>query len=679
MSASTPFSPGDGILSAPYQDEPRRSSKEPPVRTKTSLNITSRIERKLAQYNASTNLIKRWLFEILSVATSAICMGTIIAILASLKDQPLARWPLGLTIITILSKIASAALILPISEAIGQLKWSWFHGKKSKDAFDFEIFDKASRGAWGSVLLLLRTKGKSLAALGALLTVLLLAIDTFFQQITDLPERWALRGQGLIPRVTRYEPDFAKTYRDDFVMSPIAQNNQELKGVLTPYFYDRNGTQYANNDNESQVGLSLYCPTSKCEWKSYQSQGVCSACVDISHLLTYACLPMKLDWILRSTGPTTEARYPNGTACGYFLNVTSTKPVMMSGYRVADEGNRSAHGETLLMRTLPLVTNPSRDSLYDGTINFRNISHSLLNALIVSSADGSIDSVYRKELPVAHECMLSWCVKTLRSSYSAGIYEENVEEVFLNTTKIPYPWSTTYYPEFRITNTDYRGNISLHPPSSSPSDPAYGLSNNTVMDFTLLFDETFPSLITVANATADPLLKIRTSFDDRIIFRTVHFNPWLAPNNVTHHMERIATALTNVVRSDANSNEFIAGQALALETYIRVNWGWLSFSLAMLGLCILFLFATMVKTSRDGKDDLGIWKTSAMPTLIYGLPQEARHNLTTASTLRNGASGGAEKVRIRLLPNQGWRVSGHFSKSPTTLRGGGSPAPPGWV
>jgi hypothetical protein len=42
----------------------------------TSLDITQRIERKLAQYNASQSTLKRWLFEILSVTTSAVCIGT---------------------------------------------------------------------------------------------------------------------------------------------------------------------------------------------------------------------------------------------------------------------------------------------------------------------------------------------------------------------------------------------------------------------------------------------------------------------------------------------------------------------------------------------------------------------------------------------------------------------------
>jgi hypothetical protein len=77
----------------------------------------------------------------------SVTIGAIIALLYYLDNQSLSKWPPGLTLVTILSNIASAALILPISEAIGQLKWTWFHGKKSRDAFDFEIFDKASRGA----------------------------------------------------------------------------------------------------------------------------------------------------------------------------------------------------------------------------------------------------------------------------------------------------------------------------------------------------------------------------------------------------------------------------------------------------------------------------------------------------------------------------------------------------
>jgi len=74
------------------------------------------------------------------------------------------------------------------SGAIGQLKWIWFSGKKPKEIIDFEIFDKVSRGAWESFLLLFRTKGKTHAGLEAILTLLLLATDTFRKSLISLSD-----------------------------------------------------------------------------------------------------------------------------------------------------------------------------------------------------------------------------------------------------------------------------------------------------------------------------------------------------------------------------------------------------------------------------------------------------------------------------------------------------------
>jgi hypothetical protein len=107
------------------------------------LDWTQKLEKKLAEYGASQNLCKRWLFEILSWAVSALCMGAIVGIYVWLKDRPMSQVGELLTYTNILGKVASAALIVPTSEALGQLKWNWFHD--SKAMWDFEIFDKASR------------------------------------------------------------------------------------------------------------------------------------------------------------------------------------------------------------------------------------------------------------------------------------------------------------------------------------------------------------------------------------------------------------------------------------------------------------------------------------------------------------------------------------------------------
>ncbi|KAF2438951.1 hypothetical protein P171DRAFT_328896, partial [Karstenula rhodostoma CBS 690.94] len=98
-----------------------------------------------------------WLIEIISWTFSALSMVGIIIVLYHYQHRPLPRWPLGLTLnayISVLAKVSGAALLLPVSEALGQLKWIWFrvNGDKStqsKKMWDFELFDNASRGPWG--------------------------------------------------------------------------------------------------------------------------------------------------------------------------------------------------------------------------------------------------------------------------------------------------------------------------------------------------------------------------------------------------------------------------------------------------------------------------------------------------------------------------------------------------
>jgi hypothetical protein len=49
------------------------------VENKSSLGLPQRLERKLAEYDASQNIFKRWLFEIISLTLSAACMVSILS------------------------------------------------------------------------------------------------------------------------------------------------------------------------------------------------------------------------------------------------------------------------------------------------------------------------------------------------------------------------------------------------------------------------------------------------------------------------------------------------------------------------------------------------------------------------------------------------------------------------
>lgn len=212
------------------------SQEKPP-----SLDFTQRIERKFAEYNASENVLKRWLFEIACWLISAASIGAIIGIYARIENERLADWGTLLTLANVLGKVSSAALIVPTTEALGQFKWNWFHDS-SKAMWDFEIFDKATRGPWGAAMLLFRTKGRSLAALGALLIVLLLAIDSFLQQVVDLPDRWALQDNGIAGDLSRticYEPKQNSYFRADV---EIARDSPDLFPITRKFSYS-NGTE----------------------------------------------------------------------------------------------------------------------------------------------------------------------------------------------------------------------------------------------------------------------------------------------------------------------------------------------------------------------------------------------------------------------------------------------------
>ena len=306
----------------------------------------------------------------------------------------------------------------------------------------------------------------------------------------------------------------------------------------------------------------------------------------------------------------------------------------------------------------------------------------------LTNAPATFQAVVNRAL---HEYLDVFCTVYLDDVlvYSGGSLEEHVQHVRkvldkmreyrlllhpnkceFHTTKTEYPW---YVEQMSNGDTyqDFSENITITPPSNNTPVTSFGVSNDTFLLTVVVLDEVFPSLITISDPSAEPYLKVRTSFTDQIRFREVHFNPWLAPNNVTYHMERIARAMTNVVRSDADSNELIIGSASSPETYVRVEWGWLAFPLVMLLLSIVFLVATIIKTSQQTYDGIGTWKTSAMPALIYSLPKDLQQGLTTSVTPRSISKRGSKKVKVRLMPKQGWRVSGQVQPTST--------APPGFI
>jgi hypothetical protein len=85
--------------------------------------------------------------------------------------------------VAVLSTISRMTLLALVAECISQLKWGFL--REPHKLKEFGQFDEASRGVYGSLILLGRFSSK-LAALGAFITLVATAFGTLSQQVLNL-------------------------------------------------------------------------------------------------------------------------------------------------------------------------------------------------------------------------------------------------------------------------------------------------------------------------------------------------------------------------------------------------------------------------------------------------------------------------------------------------------------
>lgn len=107
-------------------------------------------------------LNRGWSIEYISCLISVAAYMTIVLVLNRYDQKAMPSWPMGITLNTLLAfltAVSQTCFVQPVVQGLSQMKWNWFAGK-SRPLADFESFDNASRGVWGSVLLVFSTKGR---------------------------------------------------------------------------------------------------------------------------------------------------------------------------------------------------------------------------------------------------------------------------------------------------------------------------------------------------------------------------------------------------------------------------------------------------------------------------------------------------------------------------------------
>ena len=107
-------------------------------------------------------LLKSWWSEILCCLISIACLVALGLVLRAYDGQLLPAWSGGITlntVVALLSTVCRTMFVLAASQALSQAKWNWFK-LSPRPLTDLCAFDDASRGPWGSLKLVVATKGR---------------------------------------------------------------------------------------------------------------------------------------------------------------------------------------------------------------------------------------------------------------------------------------------------------------------------------------------------------------------------------------------------------------------------------------------------------------------------------------------------------------------------------------
>ena len=169
---------------------------------------------------------------------------------------------------SIYSVILKAALALIVG-TIGQLKWTWF--QTDRPLHDLHVFDSASRGVLGSLRLIWHVHiRQAVASFGAILTILLIAVDPFTQQLvhySGCSEVVSSQTASYLEHASFRE--LAITNSAGSLTIPNAIQNAVNAGVFAP-----------------GAKVDIGCPTGNCTFaQEYGTVAYCTYCKDLSSLI----------------------------------------------------------------------------------------------------------------------------------------------------------------------------------------------------------------------------------------------------------------------------------------------------------------------------------------------------------------------------------------------------------
>ncbi|KAK3996636.1 hypothetical protein QBC44DRAFT_317245 [Cladorrhinum sp. PSN332] len=632
---------------------------------------------------AAPNLLQVWWLEGLACLLVVSMLAAVVATIRPYEGKPLPQLPYNLSINTLVAiyfVTLKSALAFVLSQLLGQLKWSGF--ERTLPLYRLAQYDDASRGPWGSLILLWSFRGRSFLASGvAIILVLATILDPFGQQIIRF---------------------YSCPTQDTTTNATVPVAHSVNIGIYCPFPNSPLTVCTLGADMQAtiQVGMlqsslsppSVSCPTGECVFDTpYGSAGWCNRCSDVS------------DRLLFSTERRTS-KDGQGNVTRDWRNITLPPP--------------PAYGD--------LNDTASVYGYLDSNITFLNarslLRHSsdgylLLQFIFMDNSLGGhqSDNSWMARGYGAAECSIYPCLRKYKSKISKGnmieetlsetadqwglFYEPQYKPVFfiwrsprktieascLNETEIGYLKRYGYsFEDLNITTAwlKFDGTRvesplpndmkdTSHPGARRPipidiahvrRECIYEFSRESVWSAVLYLGSVFNGAMARAtirrNMTGDGVLTIGTPYLQAISQRGD-----ISYAALTGVVDRVTQGLTNYVRdasAAAENTEAVENSATGIlfkqDTCVRVEWVWLAFPSVLVTGMLITVMATMVRVSTGGPLARQNYKTSVLPLTFYPLERQDTCTCTAGPETMSKMESEAKRLTVRLeATERGWR------------------------
>ncbi|KAF1925703.1 uncharacterized protein M421DRAFT_103015 [Didymella exigua CBS 183.55] len=610
-----------------------------------------------------------WLPELVAVVVSVGSLLAIFAVLRREDGKPISEWSLVVplnAVIAILGALARTTLAFALSACIGQQKWNWLRVRPDH-LVAWTRFDEASRGPWGATRLFVWLRLRHWAALGALVIVGTVAFDPFLQAVLTtaggldvdqlaeyparLPQALLVDTGPILELTTQGGLSFFNTSVGLLTKMGGFTVQPDFGMISAIYNGFRNSTTRdpVTSSYRTAEVVNSVCTTGNCTWPRYTSAAICSSCNDVSTRITLdqrtgtggSSIPGPFNQVY---GP---SRYTAFTLQNANLSNDDT-----ARYD-PDSGSKGGIQPTLL------TTNISYDAR--DTIRFRNLSTMIASFTIMKAGNDWLGGkvAWNASKPTATECALYFCANMYKAETRNGKLVETVIGSWSNRDPNSYQVdqnsgtvdvtgekaAVEAYLAEHVGNMLYdtvlqRTDLRLDIPEEESPD---------VMSFTRSFNISYAYIISMTDFLKT--LTARTSgvrSTDQMVYpewdggESPLVNALWDSGNLTQTFDNVALSLTNQIRNtaiDSPRYHEASGDTLKWVIHVRVQWPYLAFPIAMITLGILYVFLTIVESTRL---HIPVWKEAALPSLLYGLDNE------TQSLLREAHKKSVMTVRYRL-------------------------------